>query len=507
MNAKDHDKKGLKASDHYTDTPVSGYAPEKLLGLARVKMLHEVPFFGKLAQNMALIPSDRFPTTAVDRKGRMYYNPKWVNSFNMVDAVFEFGHETMHLVQRCAERFPKGANHSIWNLAADYFCDTMLIDAGFEQSFASKLMVGPKEQALARKYGTIEALYLHLMKEQKEKQDNCKACQNAKKDTQDESDKTDKAEKESDDGEEEGDGGSGGEDSDGGEDSGDGDGSGSDEGGDEGEGDGSGDEPHTCGNIRQCCVGTSADLDGADPMEQQKWTELLIASKMHAEAKGNMPAALGEMIDGLTKSTVRWQDYLKSAATKVFGRDRYTFKRPNRRSRGMGNLGVRLPRAQPDGKSAVVAIDTSASMSEDEVRQCLSEASEIMTQCGARSLFIILHDTCVYYAGEVGPEMLTSLKMSRGGTSHQEVFELLGGATIKNRYADERGEAEFKLPRETEVELVVLFTDLGTDFPEFKPNYEVLWAVPSDGYPGMSADVPFGKKVEVDMKEIRSGRR
>jgi predicted metal-dependent peptidase len=165
---------------------------------------------------------------------------------------------------------------------------------------------------------------------------------------------------------------------------------------------------------------------------------------------------------------------------------------------------VRLPRAQPDGKSAVIVIDTSASMSEDEVRQCLTEAHEIMVQCGARSLYLILHDTRVYYAGEVTKEALTTLKCSRGGTCHEEVFQLLNGETVVNHSpAGEDAPSEFKLPRDVDVQLSVLFTDLGTSFPESKPSFDVIWAVPSDGSPGMRADVPFGKKVEMNMEALR----
>ena len=47
----------------------------------------------------------------------------------------------------------------------------------------------------------------------------------------------------------------------------------------------------------------------------------------------------------------------------------------------------------------------------------------------------------------------------------------------------------------------VLFTDLGTDFPNEIPSFEVIWGVPSNGYPGMSAEVPFGLKIEVEVAD------
>jgi predicted metal-dependent peptidase len=139
-------------------------------------------------------------------------------------------------------------------------------------------------------------------------------------------------------------------------------------------------------------------------------------------------------------------------------------------------------------------------MSDDEVRQCYSEFAEIMKQCGAKKLFLILHDACVFYAGEVQVEALTNLRMSRGGTSHREVFELLAGEEVENLHGT------FKLPDDIDVELTVLFTDLGTDFTDRRPKFECIWAVPSDGCPGPNEPVPFGRKVTVDMDSMRKKR-
>jgi predicted metal-dependent peptidase len=240
-------------------------------------------------------------------------------------------------------------------------------------------------------------------------------------------------------------------------------------------------------------VGSSADFgDDADPMEVQKWTEVIVGAKIHAEQKGNMPAGLGEAIDKLTESRVNWKDYLKTSATRVFGRARYTYNKRNRRGFAMK---IRLPGHEPDGKCAVLGVDTSASMSVEEVIQCITEGSEILRVCGCRKIWLILHDMRVYFSGYVTESDLTKLKMARGGTSHSEVFACL------NRT---HPTAEFNVPKEEEVSLAVLFTDLGTNFPDHAPDYEVLWGVPTDGCPGMAASVPFGKKVPVEMKKEKA---
>ena len=55
----------------------------------------------------------------------------------------------------------------------------------------------------------------------------------------------------------------------------------------------------------------------------------------------------------------------------------------------------------------------------------------------------------------------------------------------------------FNLPKEEDAQLLVAFTDLGTDFREQAPDYTVIWAVPEGSYPGIGAEVPFGKKIQI----------
>jgi predicted metal-dependent peptidase len=473
----------MDAKDFYKDEPVSGQKAEDLLAAARLKMLMEFPFFGKIAQNMTLVETDQVPTTAVDPKGRLYFNRKWVNHMTIDDAVFEFAHETGHLYQRCFERFPEGANHGIWNKAADWRVDTDLVDAGLTPSKISKMAVDEKAMEKTRELGYLPAIYKWMLVEAEENTD-CAACKELIKNLQGlqkQEDHDNKKENkalngpdspgsgEGDDGEGEGEGGE----------------CKSDSGGGSG-----GETKHTCGNIRQCCVGTSADMGKATAMDEQKWMEVVIAAKMHAESKGNMPGNIGERIDTLTKSTVRWQDHLKSKSSKIFGRDRYSFRRYNRRGAAMK---VRLPRALPDGKTAVIACDTSGSMSTESCVQCITEAGAIMKACGADKLWLILHDYVPYFSDYVTEADLTKLKCSRGGTSHQGVFQVLN-----REYVDE----EMNIPPTEEVELAIMFTDLGTDFPEVNPKFEVIWGVPEGSCPGMNCEVPFGTKVPVPIEGI-----
>lgn len=486
----------------YSDTPVTGHSAENLLTAARAILLGKYPFYGRISWNMAFIPKPGHGTTSVDVKGRMYYDPRWVNGFDMNDAVFELAHETMHLVQRMWARAPDNCRADVWNLAADFMADTTLVDSGLTQSKISALNVTPQIQAKTRELGTVERVYMWLLKEMA-KHSDCAACkeesqqvlsysnaidkdnsqENAKINQQNNTGIPSKNEEGNED--DDGEGGNGEQHN-------------HSSGRTSSTGSGT---PHTCMNVRQCCAGMSADFDKnkADPLNEQKWKEIAVAAADHARGRGNMPGPLGEVIDALTKSTVRWQDYLRHNAARVFGQRRYSFQKLPRRAAGMGKLSVRLPRSIPDGSTAIVAVDTSGSMSNDEVRQCLTESAEILKQTGADKIFVILHDTRVYYADFVGPNSFTKLKMSRGGTSHEEVFKLIEERTLTSYDGN-----EFTIPQDVEINFAVMFTDLGTFFPDCSPSYELIWGVPSDGCPGMDTKVPYGMKVEMDMKEMRT---
>lgn len=491
------DKKGFDAKSFYRDTPKSGNPAAALLSTARLHLLRKFPFFGKLAMSMVFVETEDVPTTAVDAKCRFYYNPKWVNAFTFEDAVGEVAHEVMHLVQRL---FARRGNRDmgIFNLAADYVADHSTVQAGIAQSFASKLMVGDKEMALVEKLKMVEPVYDHLLEDLKNNT-GCPACKQAlqkmqqKSKEEGEKEKANAAGKEK--GEEENDGGGEGEGEGEGSDSHShgsngssckhGDGKEGDAKGGSGSGSGQGEPKHTCGNIRQCCAGTTTDLGSGEvmPGDIQKAIQNVVAAKMYAEGRGNMPGHLCDQIDELTKSKVRWQDHLRTTSNRVFAESRYSYRRPNKRVPG-------LPSTQKESRSAVIVVDTSGSMGHDSIKQCISESAGIILASGCNKLWLILHDCVIYYSGYVGKEDLTKLQLSPGGTSHIPVFECL------NRTHPDKN---LHLPAHEVVELAIMFTDLGTEFPESAPSYPVIWGVPVPSSPGMAAEVPFGKKVEVEL--------
>jgi len=395
-----------------------------LLSTGRIQLVITKPFWGFIALQMPFIESESAGgqrTTAVDPNGRMYYNKDWIESMSVYEVIFELAHEVMHVVQQCNDRFPPGANPALWNLAADYSVDTILVDAGFKQSEVSKKMVTKEIQSLARGK-TTEQIYWSLIKNG------------------------------------EGNGGN-------------------KSGGQPGKGDsGPGNCPDNHPKNHRGCSSASIMGKKVGPEQLEKFKQHVISAAQAAKDRGDLPGFASDFIVKLMEPTVTWRDKLRNMACTTF-KGRYSFARPSRRSH---SIGMRLPYRKPAKEGAIVAIDTSGSISDSELCQFITECTQIMRETGAPWIKIYFHDVNVHHIEEYNFETIKNIKAGRGGTSHIDVFN-------KINESDDR------------IGLVICFTDLFTTFPTDTPNYPVIWAHPPSG---ASQDVPWGTKVQVDLSNI-----
>jgi len=399
--------------------------PAEKLTKARMQLLMGFPFFGELVMRMVFHESKTagVGTTCVDHKGNMYYHPDWVRGFvSIAETQFELAHEVMHLVQRCTVRFPQGGNHKVWNIAADIKVDTMLVDAGLKQSRVSQKNI-TKELMEQHRGKTTEQIYYHLMKnpEEVERYGDCPH----------------------------GPPGEG-----------------------EGQGEGPAVQPGSQVGERGC---TSGSLHGnpGDAETIEKWKQHVISAALQAKGKGSVPGFVDEFLAEITRPSVTWKEILRKQAMSRF-QGRYSWPRPNRRSAA---IGMRLPSRTKSPNGAAIALDTSGSISEDWLSQFVSECTGILRESGCQFLRIYFHDVNCYHVEDYNLNTISKIKVTRGGTSHRDVFNKINESTEK-------------------IGMVIAFTDLGTDFPEEQPDYPVIWAVP----PGdMNISVPWGIKVKVDL--------
>jgi len=100
----------------------------------------------------------------------------------------------------------------------------------------------------------------------------------------------------------------------------------------------------------------------------------------------------------------------------------------------------------------------------------------LLKQMGCKYVSIYFHDTDCYHHEIYTVKTINKVKVRRGGTSHVDVFQQIED-------------------NETNIGLVVAFTDLETRFPDMEPKYPVLWV----HSPGCTIDPPWGRKVKMEL--------
>ena len=184
-----------------------------------------------------------------------------------------------------------------------------------------------------------------------------------------------------------------------------------------------------------------------------------------------MGGLLGRMVGELMQPKLPWRLLLARYMTQ-YARDDYSYMRPSRREGEM--IFPSLRSAQAD---ICVVLDTSGSISEQEIDEFMSEIDAIKGQLRAR---ILLHSCDTTLAGD-GPWVfepwdefrLPTTIQGGGGTDFRPVFEWISS-------------------QGREPDLLLYFTDAQGEFPPAEPAYPVLWLVKG------KAPVPWGQRIQLN---------
>lgn len=213
-----------------------------------------------------------------------------------------------------------------------------------------------------------------------------------------------------------------------------------------------------------------SDADMSDLEEDIK--QMILQAAAVAKSRGKIPAGIEGLIEQAKEAKVDWRDVLRSHIGGARPDD-YTWARPNRKMIGAHDL--YMPSAQRFGVGTVaVAIDTSGSVSDQELQQFLGELNSIIDDTGPDRVIVMqcdakLQDVTEYQAGE----HIEKFKVKgRGGTAFRPPFEYIDLDGIRP-------------------DSFVYLTDLECyDFP-LAPDYPVLWI--STG----ASQAPFGQVVKM----------
>jgi predicted metal-dependent peptidase len=205
---------------------------------------------------------------------------------------------------------------------------------------------------------------------------------------------------------------------------------------------------------------------------ETKWKIAIAQAAMLAEkARGEWPGGLKQWIEARLNPKVRWQNEMQDWVMDR-ARDDYSWSRPNRR---FIELGIYLPTCDSDVLPKIgVMIDTSGSIDEKEQSQFLAEVRAI-GELHPSELVIFFHHTDCYHTDhwKPGDNEYCMPEIETGGTSHVPVFD----AALK----------------EEGIKGIIALTDCYTDYPDYRPNVPVIWAVMHNDDP----KPPFGRVVMI----------
>ena len=190
-----------------------------------------------------------------------------------------------------------------------------------------------------------------------------------------------------------------------------------------------------------------------------------------AKAQGKLSGNLESVISDITDPKVDWKAVL-ARFLRSNNKSDFTWVRPNRRfiARGMYLPSLHNPCLE----EIVVAVDTSGSISEDELTQFTTETSYILHELAPERVQFLQCDAEVQNATEYTRESLP-LKVTyegRGGTRFSPVIDY-----VNENYPNAAA--------------LVYLTDLeSNDFGD-KPHYPVLWITTNE------TNAPFGEVIQM----------
>jgi predicted metal-dependent peptidase len=388
---------------------------ENKLAAARTRLILDKPFLGALALRLPMIAADPkwCQTTSTDARS-FYYNPAYIDALSLEQAQFVLANQALHCALSHFSRRQHRSRYR-WDIACDHAINPLLVEDG--------LTPPPGTLVLECYEGmTAEEIYPFI-----EENDSDEPEEQPRHD---------------------------------------GDGSG------DSREDSSGGEQDSVANDQSGGAGQPQPLSAAEQESlSAQWQQRLAGAAQQAQQAGKLGGLLGRMVGELMQPRLPWRLLLARYMTQ-YARDDYSYMRPSRREGEM--IFPSLRSAQAD---ICVVLDTSGSISEQEVDEFMSEIDAIKGQLRAR---ILLHACDTALAGD-GPWLfepwdefrLPTTIQGGGGTDFRPVFEWISS-------------------QGREPDLLLYFTDAQGEFPSAEPAYPVLWLVKG------KAPVPWGQRIQLN---------
>ena len=340
---------------------------------ARVGLLLRASFFGNLATRLKLINADEWCATAATDGRNFYYNTRFIEMLRPKEIEFLFGHEVLHCVY---DHFGRRGDRDpqLWNIANDYCVNGDLVKHSVGEKITSVPCLYDRKYDGLSSEEVYDALY-----ENAEKIDMGKLLDQLIDEHLD------------------------------------------------GEGDGDGDQDgEGKGRPRLSAEEKQAIKD--------EIKEAMLAAAATVDGAGNLPAGVKRLIQQLTEPQMNWREILRMNLESTIKAD-YTWMRASRKGWHMDAV---MPGQKPDEMIDVaVMLDASGSISQDMLRDFLSEIQGIMDSFPSYKIHVATFDTNCYNPAQYDSDNLDSMidyeVSGGGGTDFDCIFTYLKDQEITPR--------------------------------------------------------------------------
>ena len=338
---------------------------------ARIALLLKHPFFGNLATRLKLINADEWCPTAGTDGRNFYYNTKFIDSLNPKEAEFLFGHEVLHNVFEHMLIRQGDRDHQIWNIAADYAVNQILVESRIGEMPKGKKGENKGFQDDKYKDWNAERIYDDIYKQAKK---------NGKEMLK-------KMGELLDDHQEWGKGGGEGQSKD-----------------NKGKQPGSGKPVYTKEELKKI---------------RDEVKEAMISAAQSTGA-GNLPGAIKRMVAELTEPKMDWREIIQQQIMSTMKSD-YTWMRPSRKS---WHTSAILPGQNNDEMIDIcLSLDASGSISDKQCKEFLTEVKNIMDQYKDFRIHLWSFDTKVFNPKVFTPDNMEEIldyELGAGGGTEFE---------------------------------------------------------------------------------------
>lgn len=369
-------------------------AKDKLIR-ARVGLNKSHPFFARMTMTLIFVEDKKCPTMGVNKYGMLYYNPEFVESLTSDELMGVLCHEVCHCMMEHMTRGEK-KDHKIYNVAGDLVINDMILQNGMKL---------PKKALLPSTNHTYK-IPLQDGKELKITDINKKGADTIYAEIKNAVGKQ--------------------------------------KGNNSGGGDmRQGHDQHRYGD------NSGKNNNNVKHRDADYWKGKVVESAMASKMAGKEPAGMERLIDNLLNPKMSWQQLLQRFVRNRIPYD-FTWRRPSKK---FYSTGVYLPKTTKEGVKIALLIDTSGSVSKEDLEKVFSEMKGIVTSVAGLEMNVYFHDTKMYEGEKLTNPSITDV--------HKAILDSKGGGgtdfSVAYKYLEEN---------EKDLDMVVHFTDGCDRFPK-----------------------------------------